>query len=233
MKHKRLISSGILIIVLLSVLSPTSVLAWHPTPSSYDRIFEGDSSFYNYDFLSNDHTLVPDPGDPLNDACDFPITLVFTDGSSYGDICNLYGSSWPASSMYNFVQSPHWEGGHAQAVGDSGIKLRHGFWPDDFIHMRVYPAVDMEGHLYCTRFGFYNVASTHKDRRELSLFPEYGWSEDASEWFASNSGKTVYWDYWDIGNVESYRWERKWVGPQYATHIWQSDGKVNIVRMDT
>jgi len=109
---------------------------------------------------------------------------------------------------------------------DAGHKLEiPGYW-GWFHHIRLYapPSTD---YFYSTAWGRYVLATTHIDRNELSLNPQFGWSETAEEYFAAffrNRGYSVTEDTFWMANRDSWpsgRWEgnRYYLNNGYATIV--------------
>lgn len=89
-------------------------------------------------------------------------------------------------------------------------------------HMRIY--ADSNDRLYNVSWGYYVLASTHKDWQECWFGSEFGWSEETEDIFADfldEEGYTVFedWNYWY--NYEGSRWE--------GNHYWSNNGYATAV----
>lgn len=93
-------------------------------------------------------------------------------------------------------------------------------------HMRIY-ANPGEDYNYNVNWGYYVIASTHRDWQECWSGTQYGWSEDMEDQFASwayAAGYTGIADDWQSwSNNESEYWQ--------GNHYWQTDGMATAIEI--
>jgi len=169
-----------------------------------------EDAWYNYDGESSSYDA---------DNVDWPINMLFYNNANVGKVMDIYwGGAWPASNMYLYCD----DGGGWVVDSETGSKSGDILTPTRY-HMRIY--ADDGYRMYNTSYGYYCIASIHKDVNEGLPYAEYGWSEDMEDYvcdYADNEGYTVYEDYSSYGN-QIYEWQ--------GNHYYQSNGYASAVNV--
>ena len=91
-------------------------------------------------------------------------------------------------------------------------------------HTRLY--ADGDDRMFNVDWGYYVLATTHKDVRECGRNTQFGWSEDAVNWVSGKlraKGIGVTEDWSDFRNAERDRWEKN--------HFWRNNGRATWVHI--
>lgn len=175
---------------------------------------DGDS-FYNYDFDSESAS---------SSNVDWPITMVHYDNAEVDDVKDIYfGSTIFANTKYARMNDGGWDWD-----SDKGTKSGQVYSDelDDYVyvHQRIY-APNPPDYMSNSPWGNYVISTTHFDEYPTESWS--GYSEYAEDFFAlSASGSyTVYEDWSDFSNDESYREEDS------GSHIWFNDGDATAVEV--
>ncbi len=188
--------------------------AWEASGDKFRVIEVGTDKFYNYDNTTKDN--LPPQGDEVDNA----LTMVFIDNATSVKVRNKLTSNGYPDSGGNMHERLNDEGSWAWD-SDAG---RKGSDTCDNYHIRIY-ADPADGDSYTPAWGYYVLASTHKDENECFPFnnQNFGWGEQSEDhfedffdqWYSTNV------DYINLYNNEPYREE---CGTAcFTEHFWDNN----------
>jgi hypothetical protein len=172
---------------------PSIAKADHVAPSITQLTIGGDY-FWNWDFNSQSASA---------SNVDWPITMLHWNNADVNFVKGIYygNATYAVNKNFRLNDGLGWTW-----VSDKGTKSEPGSCLGSAWHMRVY--ADADGRMYNPSWGFYVLASTHKDVRELCN-AETGFSEAAEAQFrslATQAGQTVLADSVWFYNNDGPRW---------------------------
>ena len=123
------------------------------------------------------------------------------------------GLRYDGSTMYEYLR----DNGYMDWDRDNGIKNAQGSCPSD-VHMRLYADSGDDQMGWSSSWGFWIVASDHKDIRETCSNQEFGYSEDAEAVFAGYAVSAGWWT-----NEDSLTMYNNQTVDE-GNHIWDQNG---------
>lgn len=216
----KLIYSCSLLVLVVSILGGSIAIGGHASASHNDGgtlaiLSIAEDQFHNWDFQN------------AGAAVDWPVTIVFGNYAEIDKVKNKYKNSagWAlgkdgcATQMWGHYN----DGGGLDWDLDSGMKIP--CWPvcgTSSVHVRLYAPV--RDYMYNTYWGYYVFASSHRDKNEMCIGEEFGWSEDA-EYYTVNTAIVLGWsatyDWGSMYNSRTSAW--------YGNHYVQNDGLASWV----
>lgn len=181
-------------------------------------------SIYEDAFRVYDYWSTADYTDP--DYIDWPVNLLFTNNAEVDKvkcyIIELTGDYGYGAQHKNARVN---DGSGGMWDSDKGCKTL-GTWDE---HFRIY-ADESNDHLYNTGWGFYCIATSHRDHWDsIPGLEEYGWSETAEQMICDDFADID--DEWNLTVSRNWKWLNNYEGHGYiGNDYWQNNGCASKIR---
>lgn len=215
MKRLKIVSIVSISMLLLLATFSSVANAWN-TENLYNITFDGESSFTNYDFESEDAS---------SDNVDWATAVIFWGPDA--EVDNAKGLLW---SYVGSTMKLHYDDGETVDFdSDKGRKTD----PTDMDgwHTRIYAPSDTD-RFECGVLGYYVVATAHRDWLIHWFWPQYGYTSDAADHVMDKAEDTVGSNNVDDQFAYLYNYESFRIEGSPTQHVWEHDGWSRGVYMD-
>ncbi|NIQ82617.1 MAG: hypothetical protein GTN93_31975 [Anaerolineae bacterium] len=170
--------------------------------------------FWNYDF--NSKTV-------SSTNVDWPLGVLYWNNAEVDKVKGIYGSWFPYGGGAKYLRL---KDGTSYVWDQDGGRKNNPcpIWQQSARHIRIY--ADSDDRLYNVSWGYYVLASSHKDWQECWAGSQFGWSEESEGIFvafAQSRGYAAAHDWGNFFNYEAPRWE--------GNHYWDNNGYASAVNV--